>query len=67
MRRRRILFAGFVVRMGKERLPRRVLFGEMQEGKALRVWTGKGLDGAPRGRPREVRHQVRTVARDSTE
>ena len=33
VRRRRILFAGFVSRMGEERLPRRVMFGEMLGGK----------------------------------
>jgi len=33
VRRRRILFAGFVARMGEERLPRRVMFGEMLGGK----------------------------------
>ena len=33
VRRRRILFAGFVTRMGEERLPRRVMFGEMLGGK----------------------------------
>ena len=32
VRRRRILFAGFVLRMGEERLPRRVMFGEMLGG-----------------------------------
>ena len=29
MRKRRILFAGFVARVGEERLPRRVMFGEL--------------------------------------
>ena len=33
VRRRRILFAGFVARIGEERLPRRGLFGEMFGGK----------------------------------
>ena len=33
VRRRRILFAGFVEHMGEERLPRRVIFGEMLGGK----------------------------------
>ena len=33
VRRRKILFAGFVARMGEERLPRRVIFGEMLGGK----------------------------------
>ena len=34
-RGRRILFAGFVARMGEERLPRRVIFGEMVGGLSL--------------------------------
>ena len=33
VRKRRILFAGFVVRMGKERLPQRVMFAELVGGK----------------------------------
>ena len=33
VRRRRTLFAGFVARMGEERLLRRVMFGEMLGGK----------------------------------
>ena len=33
VRRRKILFAGFVARMGEERLPRRVMFREMLGGK----------------------------------
>ena len=33
IRRQRILFAGYVARMGEERLPRRVMFGEMLGGK----------------------------------
>ena len=33
MRKRRILFAGFVARMGEERLPQRVMFGEFAGGK----------------------------------
>ena len=33
VRRRRILFTGFVARMGEERLPRRVMFREMLGGK----------------------------------
>ena len=34
VRKRRILFAGFVARMGEERLPQRVRFGEFVRGKA---------------------------------
>ena len=34
MRKRRMLFAGFVARMGEERLPQRVMFGELVGGKA---------------------------------
>ena len=33
MRKRRILFAGFVARMGEERLPQRVMFGGLVGGK----------------------------------
>ena len=33
MRKRRILFAGFVARMGEDRLPQRVMFGELVGGK----------------------------------
>ena len=33
VRSRRILFAGFVARMGEERLPRRVMFGEILGGR----------------------------------
>ena len=34
VRKRRILFAGFVARMGEERLPQRVMFGKLVGGKA---------------------------------
>ena len=33
VRKRRILFAGFVARMGEDRLPQRVMFGELVGGK----------------------------------
>ena len=33
VRKRSILFAGFVARMGEERLPQRVTFGELGWGK----------------------------------
>ena len=33
VRRRRVLFAGFVAGMGEERLPKRVIFREMVAGK----------------------------------
>ena len=33
VRKRRILFAGFVARMGEERLPQRVMLGELVGGK----------------------------------
>ena len=53
MRRRRILFAGFVARMGDTRLPKRVMFGELVRGvscvggqeKVLIEWMGCFLDG----------------------
>ena len=50
MRKRRILFAGFVARMGEERLPQRVVFRELIGGKeGLLRGTREGLDGAPEG------------------
>ena len=33
VRKRRVLFAGFVARMGEERLPQKVMFGEFVGGK----------------------------------
>ena len=33
VRKRRILFAGFVARVGEERLPQRVMFGELLGGR----------------------------------
>ena len=50
VRKRRILFAGFVTRMGKERPPQRVMFGELVLGKGRPATQGgkrKILDGAP--------------------
>ena len=47
VRRRRMLFAGFVARMGEERLPRRVMFGEMLGGKAYSGGQEGGLDEGP--------------------
>ena len=41
VRKRRILFAGFVARMGEERLPRRVMFGELVGGKGCSGWQDK--------------------------
>ena len=40
VRKRRILFAGFVARMGEESLPQRVMFGEL--------FGGKGYSGGKR-------------------
>ena len=40
VRKRRILFAGFVARMGEERLPQRMVFGELgaSEGGYVGLW-----------------------------
>ena len=42
VRKRRVLFAGLVARMGEERLPQRVMFGEFVGGKGSSG--GKGKD-----------------------
>ena len=59
LRRRRILFAGFVARMEDRRLPRCVMFGELVRG--LRGGPGKRVDGVFPGRPQSFRHQRRPV------
>ena len=38
MRKRRILSVGFVARMGAERLPQRVVFGDLVGGKGYLGW-----------------------------
>ena len=60
LRRRRILFAGFVARMEGTRLPKCVMFGEMVGARA--VWGGrKRVDGVFPGQSQSFRHQRRPV------
>ena len=61
LRRRRILFAGFVVRMEDTRLPKYVMFGEMVGGAGCVGGAGKRVDGVFPGRPQSFRHQRRPV------
>ena len=49
VRKRRILFAGFVARMGEERLPQRVMYGEFVGGKGYSGGAGERLDGSSEG------------------
>ena len=56
LRRRRILFAGFVARMEDTRLPKYVMFGEINGG-----GPGKRADGVFPGRPQSFRHQRRPM------
>ena len=51
VRKRRILFAGFVARLDNERLSKQVMFGEVNGGKVLLRRARTGLDGLPRARP----------------
>ena len=44
-RKRSILFAGFVARMNNERLPKRVMFGEVDRGKGYSGWQEQGWTG----------------------
>ena len=60
LRRRRILFAGFVARMEDKRLPKCVMFGEMVGGTGC-VGAEKRVYGVFPGRPRSFRHQHRPV------
>ena len=61
MRRRRILFTGFVARMEDTRLPKTVMFGEMVGGAGCVGGTGKRVDGVSPGRPQSFMNQRRPV------
>ena len=61
LRRRRILFAGFVARMGDKRLPKCVMFGELVGGAGCVRGARKRVDGASPGRPQSFRHRHRPV------
>ena len=61
LRRRRILFAGFVARMEDTRLPKCVMFREMVGGAGCVGGQEKIVDGVFPGRPQSFRHQRRPV------
>ena len=62
LRRRRILFAGFVARMEDTRLPKCVMLGELVGGGGgLCGAPGKRVDGVFPGRPQSFRPQRRPV------
>ena len=67
VRRRRLLFAGFVTRMVEERLPKRVMFGELVGGKGFSG--GQEWDWMRHLEvdPKEFAHQTPRVARGSAE
>ena len=60
LRRRRILFAGFVARVEDTRLPKCVMFGELVGGRGF-GGPGKRVDGVFTGRSQSFRHQCRPV------
>ena len=53
------MFAGFVARVEDNRLPKRVMLGELVGG--LRGRAGKMVDGVFPGRPQSLRHHRRPV------
>ena len=57
MRRRRILFAGSVVRMEDTRLPKCVMIEELVEGADCVGGAGKIVDGVSPGRPQMFRYR----------
>ena len=63
LRRKRILFVGFVAitRMEDTRLPKCVMFGELVGGAGCGRGAGKRVDGVFPGRPQSFRHQRRPV------
>ena len=70
VRKWRILFARFVVRMDNERLPKRVMFGDSELDGGKRYSGGQeqkqdpGLDGLSRARPIVVQLAHRSAALD---
>ena len=54
MRRKRVLFAGFVACIEETKLPKSVIFVALMGGAGLRGGAGKRVDGASSGRPREI-------------
>ena len=61
LRRRRILFAGYVARMEDTRLPYCVMFGELMRSAGCGGVTGKRVDRVFPGRPQSFRYQRRPV------
>ena len=61
MRRRRILFAGFVARMEDARLPKWVMLGELVGDAGSIGWAGKRVDGVSPGRPQSIRYRRPSV------
>ena len=61
MLRRRILFAGFVVRMENTRLPKCEMFGELVGGAGCVGGLGKIVDGVSPGRSQSFRYQRRPM------
>ena len=54
LRRRRILFEGFVARMENTRMPKCVMFGELEGGRGLCGGPGKRVDVVFPGRPQSL-------------
>ena len=64
LRKRRILFAGFVARMEDTRLPKCVMLGELVGGAGCAGGVRKRVDGVFPGRPQSFRHQRRPADYD---
>ena len=67
IRRRRILFAGFVARMEDTRLPKCVMFRELMGGAGLRGGAEKIVNGVFPGRLQSFRYQRQPVGDSSPE
>ena len=61
LRRRRILFAGFVARMEDTRLPKCEMLGELVGARSAWGGGGKRVDGVSPGRPQSFRHHRRRL------
>ena len=67
VRKRRILFAGFVERMEEKRLPQKVMSGELVGGKGYSWGAREALDGSSEGGYVGLWNEIRRVAKGCSE